>query len=153
MKSYLMSITGAVLISVFSNVILPEKWNKYIKVITGLIIISTIVSPLKISWDFDFNKQFKMPQNIEKTSEEYSLQLIKQELKKRVDEDIKKRIKEEFSKDITANCDIGVNANGEITGVEKIIISGDEISEIAIKRLQEIYAPKEVIVNGKKRNN
>lgn len=153
MKSYLMSITGAVLISVFSKVILPEKWNKYIKVITGLIIISTIASPFKLSWDFDFDKQFKMPQNIETESEEYSLELIKQELKKRVDEDIKKRIKEEFSKNITADVDIGVNLDGEITGVERIRISGDEISGNAIERMHEIYAPKEVIVNGKKKNN
>lgn len=153
MKSYLMSITGAVLISVFSNVILPEKWNKYIKVITGLIIISTIISPLKISWDFEYDKQFKIPQNIEIDAKDYSLGLIKQELKERVDEDIKKRLKEEFSKNIIADSDIGINLDGEITGVEKIRISGDEISGTAVKRLQEIYAPKEVIVNGKKRNN
>lgn len=153
MKSYLMSITGAVLISVFSNVILPEKWNKYIKVITGLIIISTIISPLKISWDFEYDKQFKIPQNIEIDAKDYSLGLIKQELKERVDEDIKKRLKEEFSKNIIADSDIGINLDGEITGVERIRISGDEISGTAVKRLQEIYAPKEVIVNGKKRNN
>lgn len=153
MKSYLMSITGAVLISVFSNVILPEKWNKYIKVITGLIIISTIISPLKISWDFEYDKQFKIPQNIEIDAKDYSLGLIKQELKERVDEDIKKRLKEEFSKNIIADSDIGINLDGEITGVERIRISGDEISGTAVKRLQEIYAPKEVIVNGKKKNN
>ena len=97
-----MSIVGAVLILVFSEVILPDKWNKYIKVITGIIIINTIVSPLGIAWNINYSKEFEMPKSIEKESGEYSLDLIKKELKIRVDNDIKKR---SFSADFFCYAD------------------------------------------------
>ena len=71
MKEYLMRIVGAVLICVFTDMALPDKWSKYIKIITGLIIISTIASPLERPLNLNFTKYFKESEKLEIDGEEY----------------------------------------------------------------------------------
>ena len=147
MKSYLMGIFGAVLISVFTDMILPEKWSKYIKIITGLIIISTIAAPLGKTINFDFEKHFEVPKNIEFDAEEYSLSLVKEEFEKTVSNDISQRMMDEFNKEITAEVEVSVNTENKISGIQTINLIGD-VNNLMVNRINEIYAPREVMING-----
>ena len=52
MNTYLLNLTGAVIITVVLEILLPENWNKYTKIITGLIIISAIAYPIKNKLNF-----------------------------------------------------------------------------------------------------
>ena len=45
MKEYIITIIGATLLSAMAGIIAPEKWRSYVQVITGLVIISCIISP------------------------------------------------------------------------------------------------------------
>ncbi|MDY3928783.1 MAG: stage III sporulation protein AF [Clostridia bacterium] len=153
MKAYLMSIVFAVLISVFAGMILPDKWDKYIKIITGLIIISTIVTPLQKAWNFSYDGNIREYNDIKFDAEEYRSQLISEELSKKIKEDISKRLSEEFHINPEIRVLVGTNEDNEITGVKKIELNGDNLSDKAADRLKEIYAPEEVIINGVKKIN
>ena len=152
MKEYLMNIAGAIIITVFAEVMLPDKWSKYVKIITGLIIISAIASPVKDKINFDIKAFFDEGEQYVKTGEEYSAGLIKTELEKRINEDCAYRIMEEYKKDITVTTKVEINDKNEITGVLLMEIEGDELGSDALGRIYEIYAPKEVIVNGNKKS-
>lgn len=147
MKIYLMKIVGAVLICVFTDIALPEKWSKYIKIITGLIIISTIASPLEKPLNLNFKEYFKVSEQLEKTGEEYQISLIKEEFEKTISTDIKNRIYDEFKKEISADVIVSLNDENKISGIKKIELNGDINDEI-LNRINEIYAPKEIFSDG-----
>ena len=106
MKSYLLNVICAVLISMFCNILLPKEWAKYVKIITGLIIISAILSPFNFKWSFDEFKFDTEQAEFEQEAGEYSSDLIKEELKKRIEDDAQKRILEEFNKDVRVEAEI-----------------------------------------------
>lgn len=148
MRAYLMNIAGAVIITVFADVLLPDKWNKYIKIITGLIIISAIASPVKSKINFDISRFFRESEQLQLQGEDYSKQLIKTELASRINSDCEQRLKDEFNITADVSCSLFVNDYSEITGVDTIEITAKNINSEIIARINEIYAPKEVIVNG-----
>lgn len=147
MKAYLMKIVGAVLICVFTDIALPEKWSKYIKIITGLIIISTIASPLEKPLNLNFKEYFKVSEKLEKTGEDYQISLIRKEFEKNVSNDIKARIYDEFKKEISADVIVSLNNENKISGIRKIKLKG-EINDEILNRIKEIYAPKEILSDG-----
>ena len=147
MKEYLMRIIGAVLICVFADMLLTEKWSKYIKIITGLIIISAISAPLQKPLNLDFKEYFNETKKLESDGMEYSIELIKKELEKSLENDINKRFIDEFNQNIKAQVDVSLNDENKISGVEKINLIGT-INQEMIDRINEIYAPEEVLING-----
>lgn len=147
-KEYLMNIAGAVVITVFAEILLPDKWNKYIKIITGLIIISAIAAPVKERINFDISNYFTDTKALQTEGEDYSKRLIEEELCQRINTDCEERLSEEFGIATKVKCRISVNESNEITGVEAIEITGKNISQRAVERIKEIYAPQEVISNG-----
>ena len=147
MKIYLMKIIGAVLICVFTDIALPEKWSKYIKIITGLIIISTIASPLEKPLNLNFKESFRVSEKLEQTGEEYQISLIKEEFEKNISNDIRNRIYDEFKKEISADVIVSLNEENKISGIKKIELKG-EINDEILKRINEIYAPKEIFSDG-----
>lgn len=147
MKTYLMRIIGAVLISIFTELALPEKWDKYTKIITGLIIITSIASPLKKTLNLDFKKYFNTPEKLEVNAQEYSVSLIKEELEKTVSNDIKQRMSDEFNTDIFADVCVKINEENKISGILSINLIGN-VNDSIVDRINEIYAPEEVLING-----
>ena len=147
MKEYLMRIIGAVLICVFADMLLTEKWSKYIKIITGLIIISAISSPIQKPLKLDFKEYFNETKQFETDGITYSVELIKKELEKTLENDINKRFIGEFKQDIKAEVEVSLNDENKISGVEKINLIGS-INQEMINRINEIYAPEEVFING-----
>ncbi len=147
MKAYLMKIIGAVLICVFTDMLLTEKWSKYVKIITGLIIISAIIAPLEKPLKLDFKEYFNETNELTINGEEYRFELVKKELENSLSKDIKSRFIEEFNQDIEAQVYISLNEENKISGVKKINLIGN-INQKMIDRINEIYAPGEVLING-----
>ena len=153
MRNYLMNIAGAIIITVFAEIMLPDKWSKYVKIITGIIIISAIASPVKDKINFDISAFVDEGEKYVKAGEEYSNELILSELEKNINSDCKQRIYEEFGVDAEVVCKIEVNEENEIVGVLEMRLEGNGISSSVINRIYEIYTPQEVIVNGIKKSS
>ena len=139
MKAYIISIIGATLLAALAGILAPEKWRGYVQIITGLVIISCIVSPVTAIVRTDIFDGFdSVSENIE-DGENMQRALVMEELEKRINEDIAARMKKEFSLDVSAQCVIRVNGEGEIEGVESIYIHGDKLTQRARDRLCEVY--------------
>lgn len=148
MREYLMNIAGAVIITVFAEVLLPYNWSKYVKIITGLIIISAIATPLKDKINFDISQFFDESEEYRIEGEEYSRELVRRELSDKINADCEQRLLDEFNLNADVKCEIEINENEEITGVKSIEIIAEEVGDGVIYRINEIYAPREVTVNG-----
>lgn len=146
MKSFLMRIVGAVLINIFTDIALPPKWSKYTKIITGLIIISAIFTPLEKIFDIEFDDFFKAPDSLFTSADDYSVSLIKSELEARIEADIAERMKEEFDAEIAAEASVSLNEENKISGIKSIKLIG-EVNQKILERIYEIYAPEEVSVD------
>jgi len=139
MKAYIITIIGATLLSAIGGVLAPEKWRGYVQVITGLVIISCIISPVAEIVNSDILSGFDSVEvNIE-NSENLQNDLVIEELKNRINEDISARLKKEFGLDVSAECEMKVNSEGEIEGVESVHIFGDKLTDRARDRLCEVY--------------
>lgn len=147
-KTYILTVAGAAVLSAVASAITPDAWTKYIRLITGLVILCCITMPVLKLINTDIS--FKVPDNAYEDleyNEMSNTSLIEDELTKRIEEDIIARMKNEYNKNITAKVSISINGNNEIEGVESITISGDRIDSSAKNRLCQIYGVKEVYEN------
>ena len=146
MREYIISIAGAAILSGMARILSPTGWEKYIKIITGLIIISVISAPIGVLKEINFFSDFSLPKS--DIDENVQLKIVGEELKKRVEQDIESRIKTEFLKDAEAEVEIGINEKNEITGVLSITVKTMADENNLRKRLCEIYgtAYEEVII-------
>lgn len=139
MKAYIMTIIGATLLSSLAAILSPEKWRSFVQVVSGLVVISCIVAPVTSIVRSDIFDSFdSVEQNI---SESGNMQkdIVINELKKNINEDITARMKKEFNLSVRADCDIRVNDEGAIEGVDSVRIYGDKLTERARSRLCEVY--------------
>ena len=139
MKGYIISVIGAALLASAASMLAPEKWSKYINIITGLVVICTIISPVaKISPEDIFSSFTSEPELVQE-GEELRQTLIEEELEKRINEDIEQRLEQEFNIKCRAQCKISADAEGKIERVEKITIYDAELPPKAAARLCEVY--------------
>ena len=89
MKEYIITIIGATLLSAMAGIIAPEKWRSYVQVITGLVIISCIISPVTAIVKSDIFDGFDSVQENIADSSNMQTELVIEELKSRINEDIK----------------------------------------------------------------
>lgn len=139
MKSYIITIIGATILSALASIISPEKWRGYVRIITGLVIISCIISPIVSLVHSDIFAGFDDSFEAVTQGEDMQRRIVTDELEKRINADIEERLRQEFNITVTADCDIAVNADGGVEGVREIRIYGDKLSERAINRLCEVY--------------
>ena len=139
MKEYIITIIGATLLSAMAGIIAPEKWRSYVQVITGLVIISCIISPVTAIVKSD---SFDSVQENIADSSNMQTELVIEELKNRINEDIKARMEKEFKLSVTAECEIMVSDEGEITGVDSVRVYGDKLTDRARSRICEVYGLK-----------
>ena len=147
MKAYIMTIVGAARLAAFSDLLLPASWRKYVRIITGLIIITTIIAPLARFKQVDFFEDFKLDETV---VEQGTVDLggqIARELEQRVAQDAKERIAAEFNVDAEVRVRVQVNAQNQITQVEKIYVDGADVPAEAEAFLKEIYGAGEVVIN------
>ncbi len=142
MKAYIITIIGATLLAAMAGILAPEKWRSYVQVITGLVIISCIVSPVTAVVKSDIFRGFdSVEKNIE-NSENLQAELVMEELEKRINDDIAARMLKEFNLSVRADCDIRVDSEGAIEGVDSVRIYGDKLTDHARGRLCEVYGLK-----------
>lgn len=143
MKNYILGIATATILSVASEIILPERMKKYISLITGAILLISLLNPVlkfrrnEISFDedisFDYNKY--------DTNE-----ILYEEFKTRVKKDIENRIKSEFNIEITAEIEPQMNKEN-IVGVKRITLASQYNAEIK-ERLTFVYGCHDIKFYG-----
>lgn len=140
MKQYVITIIGAAVLSGIAHILTPSGWVKYVKLITGLVILCVICAPITSITKIDLFSDFSMENyNID---ENVQIDTITAELKKRIETDISDRIRTEFSKEAKVQAQISVNENNEITGVTNIKIQTDANPERVVLRMCEVYGIK-----------
>ena len=150
MKAYIISIAAAAVISAAVSIITPEKWTKYVGVVTGLVIVLCIAQPvLELLKTNVFEGIEVQTQELNTDGNGLLLNEVKEELAARVGEDAAARLKTEFMLDCEAEADIEVNENGEIAGVKSITVySKRGLETAAAARLKEVYGAAEVKYGG-----
>lgn len=134
MKTYLITLTSAVVLASVTDIMLPNNSKKYVSLITGAMILICLISPLtKIS-------NTSLPSLTIPRQEyiDYSLDdILVTEFKNNVEKDISDRLFSEFG--ISAKVNVGVKiSNGNISGVDRITIFSEQNSDIQ-ERLSFIY--------------
>lgn len=142
MKAYIISIIGATLLAAMAGILAPEKWRGYVQVVTGLVIISCIIAPVSTVVKSDIFSGFESVEENISEGEELQSDLVKKQLKERVDADLTARMQKEYGLNIRSDCTIRVNDEGEIEGVESVRIYGDKLTDRARNRICEVYGLK-----------
>lgn len=139
MRAYILTVVGAAVMSAFAAVMAPKTWQKYVQLVTGVVIITAITAPVIRIVNSDFS--FKIP-SVDAVSEdgaELNKNLVVSELTKRIEEDIEKRLYNDYNIYAKARVRILVNDKNEIEGVEEIRITEGKITNVAKQKLCEIY--------------
>lgn len=152
MKAYIISIAVSTVISAVVAMITPEKWSKYVSIVTGLVVTVCIAQPIINLVHTDVFEGFTYKAAHSRSEGEKVLySQIKEELEKRIADDAKQRLKTEFGKTCEAQVGVTMTENGEVAGVKTIFIYGDKIDAVAIGRLREVYGAEEVQYIGHKK--
>ncbi len=134
MREYIASVAAAAIMAAAADNFVPAKWQKYVSLLTGAVLLLTLISPLlKI-------RAIEIPSLAlsENSVVEYDLSKeVEDELKARVEKDISTRLFEEFGVKTGARAELEVS-EGKIGGVRKITLNCKENAEIT-KRLKEVY--------------
>ena len=140
MKDYIITILGAAVLCGSAHILTPQSWVKYVKIITGLVILSVIASPLTTLFHINIFSDFSVEESY--INENIQTEAIAKELKMRVEQDINERIQAEFSHKAESEVVISVNEEYEITGVShiKIITNADKAK--VTHRMCEVYGTK-----------
>ena len=138
MKSYFLMILGAAVLSALASIMSPEKWRGYIRLVTGIIILSCIVSP--VSNLLGRSGSFNIPDISTPSSYDGNMHknLIADELTSRIETDIEARMAREYGVNISARVKIDINEDNEIQGVTRITIHGT-LPQNAKQELSNIY--------------
>lgn len=139
MKAYMITIIGSLIMSALAGIVAPDKWRSYVRIITGFVVISCIISPVLAMTRTDFFKGFDTEAWDLQKGEDMQKDIVKKELKARIDKDIEERLEKEFGLSVKADSNIAVREDGAVEGVRGIRVRGDKLSDLAIKRLCEVY--------------
>ena len=145
MKAYIISIAVSTVISAVVTMITPEKWSKYVGIVTGLVVTVCIAQPIINLMHADVFEGFSYNVTANKSEGEAVLyRQIKAELEKRISDDAKNRLKTEFGRACEVRVEVAMTGSGEVTGVKKISVYGDKIDAVVIGRLRDVYGAEEV---------
>lgn len=152
-KSYILSVAVAAVVSSVISMLSPQKWSKYVGIITGLAVVICIGQPVFSLLDADLFENIEIQTEQTKTNGSNILNSeIKKELALKLEEDITKRLMEEFRLRVAVKAEIAVNIAGQIEGVDKITVFGDKPDAAAIGRIRDIYGAREIIYGGTEKN-
>lgn len=148
MKQYICTVAAVAIIAALSDILIPKTWQKYTAILTGSLLLITLISPL-LRLRGITPPELSFP---EIEIREYSVtDEITAKLKLQVEEDINKRIKNEFNVSVDAEINIIVS-DGKIMGVSEIYLYSKEVPGIA-ERLSEVYGCQNIIWRQKKNEN
>lgn len=149
MASYIITIVTATVIAAVISVLTPDGWNKYVGVVTGIVVTVCIARPVINIANGNFAEELKVSDKVQTTDGTgVFAKEIKREMEYRIATDIRERLRSEFGRECTAAVAVAVKDNGEVSGVNSIRIRGDRIDNIIIGRLREVYGATEVSYEG-----
>lgn len=142
MRTYVMMIAGGAILSAFADIMVPSSWKKYMRIITGFILLAVIMSPAgRLGFTDIFSQSFPADE-VEYTP---MPELVADELEKRVEEDAEERIKREYGADCDIDASVSLNSEGLIKSVDRISVRTSSTRREAIqKRLYEVYGAEKV---------
>ena len=140
MREYILSVATAAIISALSEVLIPKNWQKYAGLLTGALLLLTLIKPL-MSFRGIALPEFTVPQ-IEYTEYDTSSK-VRNTLEENIEGDIKDRLKTEFKTVANADVRVSLDDDDKITGVLEIALDIRESQKIS-ERLYEIYAPEKI---------
>ena len=140
MREYILSVATAAVISALSEVLIPKSWQKYAGLLTGALLLLTLIKPLMTFRGIDL-PEFTVPE-IEYTEYDTSSE-IKKSLELNIEWDIKERLKTEFKTVVNADVRVSTDEDDNITGVLEIALDIKESPKIGA-RLYEIYSPGKI---------
>ena len=141
MQRYLIMVISAAVLSAVAGTLSPEKWRKYLNAVTGIMIMSVIVSPVydlkttDLFSDYSYNSELDM--NAQKKA-------VCDELKIRVSEDAKQRIKQELGNECNVEVQLELNNKYEIEGVKEITVWTKSKKREIKQLLQKVYSPGKI---------
>lgn len=148
MKTYIIQIVGAALLSVFADMMSPAGWKKYMGIITGIILLTVIITPVARLKGVDILSDYSESRDITLAGDELYSDMLKNEFSKSVALDIKERIRQEFAKEVSVEADVTVNEKGNIDKISSITLTGEGLNEKIAERISFIYDVDEVILNA-----
>ena len=152
MKAYIISVAGAAVLSAVINMLSPERWGKYIGVLTGLVVAAAIVRPVLSIIDKDVLSDIQIETGTTaETGMDVFYSELRAELESRVSGDIKERLLREFGTDSEVSVAAATEKDGRISGIDRITIHGGHLDNAAAARLYDIYDAKEVTINEHKK--
>lgn len=149
MREYITVIAGTAILSVLADIVSPENWKKYIKIVTGLVIACVIIQPAAEIRNIDVFDAFSSFESDFEYKEYDPSEKIIDELCMKLKDDIKTRIYEKSGENIECDVKLSFDDNGLIKSVDKIYIYGS-ISDSTRRELAYIYGMEiqEVVVYG-----
>lgn len=140
MREYIILVAAASVMMALTEILSPEKWRGYIRIITGFLILAVLLSPIKKLKNADIF----VPTEKFEASEITVLDAVSGELVKSVEKDIEERIMTEFGGKATASCLIDLDEEHRIKGVKKITISTKQVPDGLSQRLKEVYGCEDI---------
>lgn len=149
MREYIMSIIGAGILCSFSEILSPDKWKKYIKLVTGVIITVIMISPIKkidmhVFDIFNNQTEYAVDGSLLKNT-------VKEELESKVADDVRMRIKEKYGCESEVKAVAGTDEENNITGIELIEVKTNAEAAGAAAIITEVYGINKdrVKINGR----
>lgn len=144
MKEYIITIAFTTVLSSLCMLLAPERWEKYIRLVTGLLVTICIARPIIGIVGGDFFEEIEpMGTQITQNREDILNKELEAELESKLAMDVKERLKKDFGRECVARVRV-LATDGRISGVDSIEIRGEKIDSVAIGRLREIYGASEV---------
>lgn len=147
MKEYMTAVIGSAVLSALAQLVSPQRWAKYVRLVCGIMIVSVIASPIAEFKRIDIF-------DIEKYNGELDINAQKKavisEMERKVAEDISVRIAEEFSEEAQVGVRLCVNDKYEIEGVDEISVWISTKREKIRRRLSQIYSPEKISFHNPK---
>ena len=141
MREYMITVIGGAVLAALAHTLSPEKWTKYIKIVTGIMIVSIIVSPVSVMIHGDMFSDFEESTYIEENLHEKA---VISQTEQKLSEDVVSRIKSELGEDITAEVILAVSDVMQVEGVDIIKVWNGQNRERIKKILTEVYSPSEI---------
>lgn len=148
MKAYIISIVGAALLSAFADMMLPAGWRKYVRMITGLLLLSVMLAPVAKLQDIDIPEAMQLEETaVDAAGQDVHAEVI-QELELRIAADAAQRIQEEYGIAAKVRAVVKANAENQIEYVELLEITAQSLPDGVRARMQEVYDVREVSIHG-----
>lgn len=149
MREYITVIAGSAILAVFADILSPQQWKKYIKIITGIVVSCVIIQPIAEIRDMDTGEVFGSFQDDIEYREYNILDDVMEEFCMNIKKDIKERVYERSGADIECDVKIKLNDEGLVESVEKVYIYGD-IPDSMREEIAYVYGLEEweVVIYG-----